>query len=89
MRPGEKLYEELLIGADVTGTEHPKIMRADEKKLSAEAIKELVERSLTGICQQDSEFLVTLLSEVVDGFTSSTDLQPKAPKNTPSIISLQ
>ncbi|PSW19686.1 polysaccharide biosynthesis protein [Photobacterium sanctipauli] len=34
LRPGEKLYEELLIGENVTGTEHPKIMTAQEDKLS-------------------------------------------------------
>lgn len=33
LRPGEKLYEELLIGDAVTGTEHPKIMRAEEDYL--------------------------------------------------------
>ena len=33
LRPGEKLYEELLIGNDVTGTEHPMIMRAVEHHL--------------------------------------------------------
>ena len=30
LRPGEKLYEELLIGDDVTGTEHERIMTANE-----------------------------------------------------------
>lgn len=30
LRPGEKLYEELLIGSNVSGTEHPRIMRAKE-----------------------------------------------------------
>ena len=30
LRPGEKLHEELLVGEDVTGTEHPRIMRAAE-----------------------------------------------------------
>ena len=30
LRPGEKLYEELLIGDNVTGTDHPRIMRAIE-----------------------------------------------------------
>ncbi|MGF1703709.1 polysaccharide biosynthesis protein [Photobacterium makurazakiensis] len=34
LRPGEKLYEELLIGENVTGTEHPKIMTAQEDKLT-------------------------------------------------------
>ena len=30
LRPGEKLYEELLIDDNATGTSHPKIMRAEE-----------------------------------------------------------
>ena len=89
LRPGEKLYEELLIGADVTGTEHPKIMRASEKSLQNDAIQELVERSLSGINRQDSEFLVALLIEAVDGFSSAADLQRKAPEHTPTSISLQ
>jgi FlaA1/EpsC-like NDP-sugar epimerase len=31
LRPGEKLYEELLIGNNATPTEHPRIMKANEK----------------------------------------------------------
>ncbi|MEN8619208.1 polysaccharide biosynthesis protein [Shewanella baltica] len=30
LRPGEKLYEELLVGDDVTGTDHERIMTANE-----------------------------------------------------------
>lgn len=33
LRPGEKLYEELLIGDNVEGTEHPLIMRAQESEV--------------------------------------------------------
>jgi FlaA1/EpsC-like NDP-sugar epimerase len=33
LRPGEKLYEELLIGEDVRPSEHPKIMRAHERMM--------------------------------------------------------
>ena len=33
LRPGEKLYEELLIGDDARGTEHPRIMVAQENWL--------------------------------------------------------
>ena len=40
LRPGEKLYEELLIGESVTGTEHPKILRAEEETLSWERLRE-------------------------------------------------
>ena len=31
LRPGEKLYEELLIGNDPKATRHPRIMKANEK----------------------------------------------------------
>ncbi|END2132197.1 polysaccharide biosynthesis protein, partial [Shigella sonnei] len=33
LRPGEKLYEELLIGDSVQGTSHPRIMTANEVML--------------------------------------------------------
>lgn len=35
LRPGEKLYEELLIGDNVTWTKHPRIMRAEEHSLES------------------------------------------------------
>jgi FlaA1/EpsC-like NDP-sugar epimerase len=38
LRPAEKLYEELLIGSNVSGTEHPRILRADEKALSIDSL---------------------------------------------------
>jgi FlaA1/EpsC-like NDP-sugar epimerase len=42
LRPGEKLYEELLIGDNVTGTEHPMIMRALEHSLPWEEMQDLL-----------------------------------------------
>ena len=42
LRPGEKLYEELLIGADVEGTEHPLIMRAKEVELPWNILQDLL-----------------------------------------------
>jgi FlaA1/EpsC-like NDP-sugar epimerase len=42
LRPAEKLYEELLIGSNVSGTEHPRIMRADEDCLTIETITDLL-----------------------------------------------
>ena len=79
LRPGEKLYEELLLGDEVTGTEHPKIMRANEHILPADAVQDLIERSLIGIKQQDSGELVALLTEVVDGFEATTFSPKLAP----------
>jgi UDP-N-acetylglucosamine 4,6-dehydratase len=42
LRPGEKLYEELLIGDHVVGTQHPQIMRAEEKLLPIDIIEEKI-----------------------------------------------
>jgi FlaA1/EpsC-like NDP-sugar epimerase len=42
LRPGEKLFEELLIGSNVTGTGHPMIMRAIEPSPSWDETKELL-----------------------------------------------
>lgn len=44
LRPGEKLYEELLIGEQCIGTRHPKIMQANEERLSWEQVMEAIER---------------------------------------------
>ena len=40
LRPGEKLYEELLIGDNVSNTQHPRIMRAQETMLPMAVIDE-------------------------------------------------
>lgn len=43
LRPGEKLFEELLIGGDVSGTEHPRIMRAQERRVDWRRLEEELE----------------------------------------------
>ena len=42
LRPAEKLFEELLIGTDVSGTRHPRIMRAKEDYLDFDSLNSLV-----------------------------------------------
>ena len=42
LRPAEKLYEELLIGNNVSGTVHPMIMRAEEQLLPWEQVSALL-----------------------------------------------
>lgn len=39
LRPGEKLYEELLIGDNVEGTSHPLIMRAQESEIAWQTLR--------------------------------------------------
>jgi FlaA1/EpsC-like NDP-sugar epimerase len=44
LRPGEKLYEELLIGDNVKATEHERIMSANETFLPIQDYQELIEK---------------------------------------------
>ena len=68
LRPGEKLYEELLIGESVTGTEHPKILRAEEETLSWEVLQTLLNRLKMACDSIDLPGVRSVLLEAVDGF---------------------
>lgn len=68
LRPGEKLREELMIGESVTGTEHPKILRAEEETLSWERLETLLARLEQACGEFDLEEIQLVLKEAVDGF---------------------
>ena len=72
LRPGEKLYEELLIGDDVVTTEHPKIMRANEGHLSGDEVAQLLARSAECLEAGDSEGLRGILLQAVSEFEPSS-----------------
>ncbi len=74
LRPGEKLYEELLIGDNVAGTLHPKIMRASEEKLKWEQLlifKSKFELAIEGF---ETKQLKSLLEDVVIGYRAENDI---------------
>lgn len=60
LRPGEKLYEELLIGDNVEGTEHPLIMRAQESEIPWSNLHVLL-RDLQAACENFNYEEVRLL----------------------------
>jgi len=70
LRPGEKLYEELLIGEQVTGTDHPKIMRAEEDFLSWPEIEVLLKQIEQACASLDQQLIREVLSEAIGGFVS-------------------
>ena len=75
LRPGEKLYEELLIGNNVSSTEHPKIMRAEESVVPWEVLEPLLIRLTEAAKQDDVAEMRTLLAEVVSGFNPISNVQ--------------
>ena len=75
LRPGEKLYEELLIGDDVTGTRHPKIMMANEDYIPLKKLQPLID-SLIAACQcNDCNTIVSMLQSYVSGFRPETEIR--------------
>src|SRR5579859_3103625 len=68
LRPAEKLYEELLIGNNVTGTEHPMILRAIEHSLPWERVQSLLEEILVAMSRFDCHRALHLLGEVVEEY---------------------
>ena len=68
LRNGEKLHEELLIGDAVTGTSHPKIMRAVEKFLDWQTLEKLLSRLEFGCNSMDKGIIRLTLNAAVEGF---------------------
>ena len=75
LRPGEKLYEELMIGESVTGTEHPKILRAQEETLSWGTLQKLLRRLREACESMDVRSVRSVLMEAVDGFEPKEDVE--------------
>lgn len=74
LRPGEKLYEELLIGDNVESTRHPMIMTAMDNHLKWEDLK-LVLVKLEALLQQgDMVGVRTLLMDIVNGYTPQSEI---------------
>jgi FlaA1/EpsC-like NDP-sugar epimerase len=70
LRPGEKLYEELLIGDDVVQSEHPRIMQAKESNLTFDEVSICVNTIKSARENQDEKVVKELLLKYVDGYTS-------------------
>lgn len=74
LRPGEKLYEELLIGANTSTTEHPRIFKSDEPFLSAELLNGELDRLWAAMNARDGATIGDVLSRTVEGYHLSDDV---------------
>jgi len=74
LRPGEKLYEELLIGDNVVATQHPMIMSANEDHLPWDTLKVKLTELLTAVEQDDYSRVRQLLRDTVSGYTPDGEI---------------
>ena len=68
LRPGEKMYEELLISGSELKTENPKIYKATESFIEPKILKPLLAELKESIVSFDNKKILTLLSQHVEGF---------------------
>ena len=68
LRPGEKLYEELLIGENVTGTTHPLIMRAEEESTPWEVLRRRLDELDEACLSSDIPGIRHLLKDSIRGY---------------------
>ncbi|WP_076002460.1 nucleoside-diphosphate sugar epimerase/dehydratase [Pseudohalioglobus lutimaris] len=101
LRPGEKLYEELLLGSNVAGTGHPMIMRAQEECLSFGQIHGYVAELMRCCDALDCAGITAVLRKAVSGFSeqevrhdylwnkqAEQGAQPKVPAVTSNVKEL-
>jgi FlaA1/EpsC-like NDP-sugar epimerase len=83
LRPGEKLYEELLIGDNPLPTAHPRILRAREEHLTWDELIPLL-TSLHDAAHNDNlSAMKELLTYLVPGYYLQTNAIYDAPANNP------
>jgi FlaA1/EpsC-like NDP-sugar epimerase len=68
LRPGEKLYEELLIGDDILATPHDKIFRAQESSLSEIEVANAMRDLNKAIGEDDATTARNVIRRWVDGY---------------------
>ena len=74
LRPGEKLYEELLIGDNVSETDNPLIMRAEEELLTWDELSPILDELQNAIVKCDQAKLRELLIKIVPGFKPQCEI---------------
>lgn len=74
LRPGEKLYEELLIGDNVAATPHPMIMTATEDYLSWDVLKVKLTELLAAVDKDDYTRVRQILRDTVSGYTPDGEI---------------
>jgi FlaA1/EpsC-like NDP-sugar epimerase len=88
LRPGEKLSEELLIGANTTSTEHPRIMRLHEPGIGAEELEREFSLLRAAIKTRDTAAIQAVLMRTVEGYRPAADVRTAAPVSEAEFVGM-
>jgi FlaA1/EpsC-like NDP-sugar epimerase len=89
LRPGEKLYEELLIDSDsLRQTPHPKILRAEEHQLSQFEVVGMLREIRAAIQAGSSEALRRVIVDRVQEYRRPDSVAPTTPESAPVTVTI-
>lgn len=74
LRPGEKLYEELLIGDNPESTSHPRIMKAHEDFIPWTSLKNKLSALEIALNADDVSVIRLMMQKLVTGYTPSKEI---------------
>ena len=74
LRPGEKLYEELLLGDDPKPTQHARIMKAQDPCMAWPALQQHLQTLSLAVGANDVPAIRGLLQQLVSGYQPSGDV---------------
>jgi FlaA1/EpsC-like NDP-sugar epimerase len=86
LRPGEKLYEELLIGEDPIPTAHTRIMQARERFLALHLLLPQLDQLDAAIRGSDVERAIELIKRLVPEFQSENGIVDRIATAAPKIV---
>tara|TARA_B110000008_G_scaffold276695_1_gene316483 strand:- start:1140 stop:1580 length:441 start_codon:yes stop_codon:yes gene_type:complete len=75
IRPGEKLFEELLIGDNISKTDHPMIMRAEEDEIEWRDLKEILKDLEEASSKSDFRRVREILTIAVPDFKPQSPIE--------------
>ncbi len=70
LRPGEKLYEELLIGDNPEKTLHPRIMKSRDQYISWDHLSQQLKKLESALKVRDFDCVKAILAQLVEGYST-------------------
>ena len=74
LRPGEKLFEELMLGDNPQPTKHPNIQRAQDPFIPWDQIENDLKTLKVLLRRNDIQMIMSLLQKLIAGYQPSSDL---------------
>jgi FlaA1/EpsC-like NDP-sugar epimerase len=86
LRPGEKLYEELLIESNAEPTPHPRIFKANERSLTWTNLNTVLDELQRACEQRNMPTIYRILTENVQGYTNKIAIHAPKPCVTQMLL---